>query len=306
MSALSYGVIVVAIDSTGVEQPQPTQPTPPFRGIELGPGALLGAGLATALGAEDFGNLPVRIFAGRDVDTEITGYRNVREMTRAVSENVAACLELSYRPLILSGDSSMLPGALAGAVKQLGQPVGLVFVSGRAAYITGETSATGKFADMVIAVLSGRGPEELRHSLPKLSPDQLVLFGARNPEELQLLAHLTTIPCLYDLEELKTSKLDIIGKRVANDLAKCVKNHWLHLDLGVIEDMPTAGDDQMPGGMRWHELYTLVRPLVTNGRLIGVSVSGYNPAEDQEGRYAQEIVAELGKLLMPVDGQPNS
>src|SRR4051794_15866223 len=139
----AFELIGVPIDSVGRSG-----------GTELAPAALRELGLASALGAEDRGDLDVRIRGDeRDPGTSIVGSADVLAATSTIRGAVASALRAGGRPFLVGGCCAELPGALAGARDAL-HCVGLAYVDGHLD-LYGVTSPTGEAADMPVAVALG-------------------------------------------------------------------------------------------------------------------------------------------------------
>jgi arginase len=85
---------------------------------------------------------------------------------------------------------------------------------------------------------------------------------------------------------------------VEHRLASAVARAWLHLDLDVLDAdaLPAVTYDQ-PRGLDWHDLSTMMAPLLASPLLAGVSVADYNPDRDPDKRYARRIVKFLAATL---------
>jgi arginase len=68
---------------------------------------------------------------------------------------------------------------------------------------------------------------------------------------------------------------------------------WIHIDADCLDDavMP-AVDFRLPGGLAPDELHTVLRKALDSGKAVGIEVTIYNPALDDEGR-AGKLPADL-------------
>ena len=157
----------------------------PRFGTELSPGALREAGLPTAAGAADGGDLDVRL-VGRDRDpaTGVLGWPSVLATTQAVRAHVRDQVAAGQLPFLIGGCCTLLPGALSGARDALGR-VGLGYLDGHLDLYDGQTSETGEPADMGMSVITGRGPAAWSASIgaPLVTRPELVLLGPRDRDE---------------------------------------------------------------------------------------------------------------------------
>ncbi len=290
-----WAVLGVPIDSVGHAG-----------GTERAPAALREAGIVTALGARDAGDVAVRIRGEvRDPRTGIVGARDVLAMTPAIRAAVRELVAAGERPLVLGGCCALLPGALAG-VRDVHRRPGLAYLDGHVDVYDGETSPTGEAADMPVGVAFGRGPRAWADAADgaSLEPRDVVVLGARDPDEAADIAGLLEGE-LADLTvsgpaALRRRGLPAAGREVAARLADEPGHFWLGLDVDVLDEaaMP-ATDYLMPGGLEWDELAELLAPLATSPALIGVSVACVNPDKDPGGalvhRVADLLAATLGR-----------
>jgi arginase len=273
-------------------------------GTEHGPAALRELGLAAAVGAEDRGDLHIRIRGDeRDPETGIIGSDDVLAATREIRSTVAEVVSGDARPLLAGGCCSELPGALAGARDALGA-VGLAHLDGHADLYDGSTSTTGEAADMPISVVLGRGPERWVEAAggPAADPERITLVGYRDREEsladgMVQPDELDPAPEAHPIEAVRSAGARQSGERIAGSLA-AKSPFWLHFDVDVLdEEAFPATDYLMPGGMSWEELNELLPPLLTSEALIGASIACYNPDKDPDracGRALVEALMPLG------------
>jgi arginase len=255
-------VLGVPVDSVGAPAGGPAC------GTELSPQALRALGLVSRLGADDAGDLDVRITGPpRDAATGLVGGCTVAPVVAEVRRATAELVAARSRPLLLGACCALLVGAVAGAADALGE-VGLACVDGHLDLYDHVTSPTREAADMPVAVLLGFGEPGLLAAsgpAPRLRADRLRVLGARDPDE-------------------------------AADVAEQV-TRW-----GVVHEPPEAimrepTDYLMPGGLDLPALAGLLRALGRDARLVGASVACYNPAKDPGGRHGRDLVVVLVDAL---------
>jgi arginase len=289
----------VPIDSACALNPD----SEPF-GSELSPIALRAAGLADAVGAEDAGDLPVRLTGRvRDSQTGVKGWPSVETLTEAVREQTREIVSGDCVPFLVGGCCTLVPGALFGAREALGD-LGLAYIDGHLDTYDGQTSPTGEAADMPVSVLSGHGPAEWSFAVgaPLVSPARLALLGPRDRAEAETLGAVLPEDCGLDREvgpvQLRERGLPGAGQDAASRVADGTGRYWLHLDVDVLsEDVFPATDYLMPGGLDLAELRELMEPLVWGEGLAGLSLGCYNPAKDPDGSGARALVTLFGHLL---------
>jgi arginase len=273
-------------------------------GTEHAPAALHEHDLLGRLGAEDRGELDVRIRGEeRDPATGVIGIADTLATTAAVRAAVRDIVADGRRPLVLGGCCALVPGALAG-LRDVAGALGVAYVDGHVDVYDGTTSPTGEGADMPMSVAFGRGPEAWVDAAggASVAPADVVVLGARDPEEAADIADLRagTLAALELLgpAELRAEGLRAAGARAARRLGADGRRFWIHLDLDVLDEraMP-ATDYLMPHGLEWNELAQLLAPLGSSLALAGLSLGCLNPEKDPDGSYTERTCALLAGAL---------
>ena len=186
-------------------------------GTEHAPAALHEHDLLGRLGAEDRGELDVRIRGKeRDPATGVIGIAGTLATTAAVRAAVRDIVADGRRPLVLGGCCALVPGALAG-LRDAAGALGVAYVDGHVDVYDGMTSPTGEGADMPMSVAFGRGPDAWVDVAGGAcaAPADVVVLGARDPEEAADIADLRagTLAALEVLgpDELRARGLGAAG-----------------------------------------------------------------------------------------------
>jgi arginase len=273
-------------------------------GTEHAPAAVHDHDLLGRIGAEDRGELDVRIRGeGRDPATGVIGIADTLATTAAVRAAVRDVVADGRRPLVLGGCCALVPGALAGLRDAVGA-LGVAYVDGHVDVYDGTTSPTGEGADMPMSVAFGRGPEAWVDAAggASVAPADVVVLGARDPEEATDIAdrRAGTLAALEVLgpAELRAQGLRVAGARTAQRLGADGRPFWIHLDVDVLDEraMP-ATDYLMPDGLEWNELAQLLAPLGSSSALAGMSLGCLNPEKDPDGGYTERTCALLAGAL---------
>lgn len=255
-------------------------------GTENGP-----AGLRSRLspGLDDAGDTKCRLRGGRrDPESGWLDLDGVVRMSTEVRGRVAELTADGRVPLILGGCCTLLPPALAGARDSLGE-IGLAYFDGHLDLFTGQTSPTGEGADMPVAATLGMAPPVLLDEIapvPVVAPDRMVLVGARDREEAELIAPLPRglgIGRIVDREALRNTDLAEAGLSIAADLEQDGRRFWLHLDVDILDEQAfPATDYLMDDGLTRDELEALLAPVAASEGLIGLNVTCFNPDKDPD------------------------
>jgi arginase len=273
------------------------------RGERRAPGVLRAHGLAERIGGTDLGDLGVEVAdPRRDERTGITGFAGVLHGSRVVRDAVATALSAGWRPLVLGGCCSILPGVLAG-VRRANGPASLVFVDGHLDLFDGQTSTTGELAGMDLAVVVGHGPPELTElagTAPIVDPGDVIAvgdadgerrrrFGAPGPEEVAPALRV------IDAAAVAGEGAEVVAERVAGLTGG---PYWLHVDVDVLDEsvMPAVSYPTR-SGLTWEDLERLLAPIAGSPRLIGANVTDYNADRDPDGSLGRRLADLLVRVL---------
>ncbi|HUG52779.1 MAG TPA: arginase family protein [Vicinamibacteria bacterium] len=267
-------------------------------GLERGPFALREAGLLRELKAagarvvnlSDLSLFPYREDDGhpraRNAEVVACALRaTADEMTRALSEGFT---------ILLGGDCTLVAGALAGARRARGEPVGLVYLDANADLNTPESSPSGYLSGMALALALGRGPAEVVSAAgeaPAVESEHVALIGFRalDAGERRLLGDLGLA--------LPAAAARRLGMRVTAALAlDGVANGdgplLVHLDVDVIDaaEMPAKQEVTAGAGLTQAEVSDLLTAILASPRVIALEVTEFDPTKDPDGVHARKIV----------------
>jgi len=285
-----------------IEAPSPLGLWP--SGVERTPEVLLQIGLARALDAR------------RDQRVEPPDYDPVRESTSAMlnpqglaeysprlADAVGRVVDGGEFPVVIGGDCSILLGCTL-ALRRRGR-YGLLFLDGHADFYAPHQSLTGEAADMDLALVSGRGPDQvvnLEGRKPYVRDEDIVVFAHRDAA----LAHKygsqdvrATDMTVMDLGEVRKAGANAAAATAVKRLgAVDSKGFWIHLDVDVLDDavMP-AVDYRMTDGLDFDELAAVLRAAVSSGRAIGINITIFNPNLDPNRSVARNLVGCLRRGL---------
>jgi arginase len=252
-----------------------------------GPSRLLEAGLVAAL--EQDGHRvtatalttrsPFRVEAAVAVD-----------LADQVAEAVRAARQRGALPLVLSGNCN----AGVGTATALGTGQGIVWFDAHGDFNTPETSPSGYFDGMALAMATGRCWRTLVQRIGGFVPvpdDRVVLVGARDvdPGERELLA--ASAVTWVDAARLRQG--DLLALDAALDaLAARTSRVYLHLDLDVHDpqDAP-ANSYGAPGGPSRAQVLEAVAHVAARLQIAAAGLAAYDPAVDPDGRTAAAGVA---------------
>jgi arginase len=210
------------------------------------------------------------------------------DVVRAVAAAVDEIVARGDFPLVLSGTCSSALGTVAG----LGSPTGLgvVWLDAHDDFNTPETSPTGFFDGMPLAMLTGSGWEALRAGPEPVDEANVVLVGARDLD-----------PAEEERLERSAVRRVAVGEAIEpalDALAALVSDVYVHVDLDVLD--PSEGQAnryRSEGGMTAEDVARAVDEVARRFTIRAAAVTAYEPVYDPEGtvpvaatRIARQIV----------------
>ena len=269
-------------------------------GVELGPDALLSAGLDQRLEASSVERVePPAYLPERDPETLLRNPQGIAAYSRVLADAVGNVLDRGAFPLVLGGDCSILLGSLL-ALRRRGR-YGLLFLDGHADFYEPEREPQGEVASMELALATGRGPallSDLEGLRPLIRDEDVVVLGRRDGPEAE--AHgsqriESTAIEVVDLPELRKRGVEAVTKSTVARLSRpALGGFWIHFDVDVLDDrvMP-AVDYRMPGGLSWVEAGQILGTAFSTGRAVGMQVTIFNPKLDPTQSLARALVDGL-------------
>lgn len=239
----------------------------------------------------------------RDTDTKVLNTKAIKDFSLALGPVIRDVIGNNTFPFVLGGDCSILIGIMP-VLKAKGN-YGLVFLDAHADFYQPEISVTGEAADMDLAIVTGRGPEILtgiNNLGPYVKDEHVIHVGQRDWEETKAYGsediRQTQIQC-YSLSEIRKQDIGIATKKILQHLNETpADGFWIHYDTDVLSDeINPAVDYRIPGGLQFGEVEYLIRNLLLSGRIIGISVTIFNPKLDLEGSISKNISNSLGKAF---------
>ncbi|RYZ17209.1 MAG: hypothetical protein EOP49_50865 [Sphingobacteriales bacterium] len=108
----------------------------------------------------------------------------------------------------------------------------------------------------------------------------------------------TGIHCI-SLDTIRSVSIEEIISRIREKMrAMDAATFWIHFDTDVMDDkINPAVDYRLPDGLSTGELQQLLTAVISPGKVIGMSVSIYNPTLDRDRSVAATIVSLLATVL---------
>ena len=231
----------------------------------------------------------------RDTQTNCLNPIAIHDFSKLLMRKIAEQVDQLIFPLVLGGDCSILIGIMAGL--KLNGKFGLIFLDAHADFYEPNKSTTGEVADMDLAIVTGRGPDiltDIDHLKPYVEDKNVIQVGQRDAEETKKYGSQDireTGIRVFDYATIQSTGPDKVIDDIITYMDELnVDGFWIHFDTDVINDNENpAVDYRLPGGISFKEAEHLLNRLMETEKIIGMSVTIFNPALDKTGEIAIKI-----------------
>jgi len=285
------------------------------RGVDMGPSALRIAGVNEMISGLGY---DVRegghVTAGGFETTELghSGARFLTEIASVCAQTgtlVSDALDHGCFPLILGGDHSLAIGTISAVARHYrarGESVGLIWVDAHADMNTPETTPSGNIHGMPLAVLMGRGPEELvalNGGEPAVKPEHVALLGARDLDEGERDLIRSLGARVFTMSEIDERGAAACMDEALARASMGTAGFHLSFDLDALDPRHAPGvGTPVQGGLTFREGHLLCEKAARSGRLLALEVVELNPVLDDRNHTAGLAVglmaSALGKTIL--------
>ena len=273
------------------------------RGVDLGPGALRYAGLASRLerlgyAVYDSGNLSVPVRESVAHERQDNYLPSIIKVCHAACLAGGKAIEKGRVPIFLGGDHSIAIGTIAGVTLQ--EPVGVIWIDAHGDFNTEESSPSKNIHGMSLAILLGHGyPELVTIGGPQatLQPEDVVMIGVRDldsGERQRLRESGMTVYTMRDIDERG------MGAIASDAMAKLRHRKRLHvsLDIDALDPQASPGAGTLaPGGLTYREAQLLMEIIADSRRLGSLDIVEINPILDNRNKTAETAVSLIASLF---------
>ena len=268
-------------------------------GMAQGPGDILATGLVTRLQEAGFVARHTQALRPEPADQEPAAILGVN---RAVRDNVAAAFTAGRFPLVLSGGCSASLGVLAAMDTSR---TGVIWFDAHGDYNTPETTPSGYFGGMPLAVANGLGNQGYWIGLtdqPVIQSTHTILIGIRDldPGEQESLQNsgATIISGEMFATGIATQSL----REVIKEIGTVVEQIYLHLDIDVLDPEIVPGVTYpSPSGLTREQLSDAQELIGRTLPVRAASLTAFNPAKDNQGKslhIASRLAMEIAEQFI--------
>ncbi len=200
-------------------------------------------------------------------------------------------------PIILGGNCNTAVGGVSGSGEGR---MGLVWFDAHSDFCTPETTETGFFDGMGMAMIAGRCWHGMLSTVPGYEPipeDLMAIVGARglSVHEARDLDHSEVTQ--ISVEAVRNDGVaGALGDFVAR-LSDNVDAVYLHIDLDVLDpDIAPANHYNQPNGLTPAEVADAIAFIGGRFKIAGAGFASYDPDVDPAGTTA-EVAADLIRVL---------
>jgi arginase len=189
-----------------------------------------------------------------------------------------------YRPLVLAGGCSSCLGVLAA----LQPDTGVIWFDAHGDFNTVETTPSGFFDGMPLAIASGHCYPELWHEIaggPPVADSRILLVGVRDldPGEAQNLQQ-AGIPIVTS-RALEEEGVTAVLRPRLQALRQRVKSVYLHFDIDVLDPSLAPGVDfRTPGGLSLETAVAAIQLVGEQFTIQAATLTAYNPDHESNDR----------------------
>jgi arginase len=209
---------------------------------------------------------------------------------RVAAEAVSARQNESL-PLLLAGNCNATLGLLAGLDAH---ETGLVWFDAHGDFNTPETTHSGYFDGMALAMIAGLCWRNLAASVPGFSPIEtanILLVGARDLDPGEAgeagsagLLNQHAIARL-DVQELRQEGVQAAMSRLCEPLRQRLRRLVVHVDLDVLDrEAARVNQYSSTGGLTVKETLAILDWLWAHFQIVGLALSAYDPGVDEGDR----------------------
>jgi arginase len=258
-----------------------------------GPQRLLEAGAADRFAERGVGVTVQRV--GRATAFRDTASSSA-EINRVLAAMVRRAVASAQLPVVLAGSCNACLGVLGGFEHAC---CGAVWLDAHADFNTPESTASGFFAGMSAAIVTGHCYRHYWAQIGDNTPiaeDAIAMYGVRElspkAEQDRLERSAIHVVAWHNGEPDR----DIIP--TLDDLAQRVRDVYLHVDFDAFAPdlAPGIADEPVAGGLKLEQAETIIRATGERFDIRAVTLATYAPDRDQE-ETTQRLALSLIDLL---------
>jgi arginase len=201
------------------------------------------------------------------------------QLSCRVRDSVRAVIANAETPIVLAGSCDIAPGVLAGVQRS---DIGVVWIDAHADFNTPQSSVSGFWPGMTLAVVVGDCGEDAWAALEwhPVAPERVLLLGTRSlsPTEEERRLGDSAIGSVRWKDGAPEGDVDAALEYLHEHVARL----YVHLDLDALDPAvgPAVVDPPVPGGLSREQLGQILTGIRERFSVAAATVATYNPAKD--------------------------
>lgn len=223
-----------------------------------------------------------KIQSTHDFNEELQAISHINTLLK---NSVTDARKNGYFPLILGGNCNVALGTLAAFDET---KVGVIWFDAHGDFNTPETTPSGFFDGMPLAIVTGQCYNDFWKKIGKNHPVQeshTLHVGVRDldPEERESLER--TEVSVITANDIKSKVLTQALLPKLNELRSQVENVYLHIDIDVVDPLEAPGVDyKSPYGLTSTDVAQAILMISEKFRVIAAALTAYNPSHDENNK----------------------
>ena len=272
------------------------------RGCDLGPKAVLHAGLLQSLNEKGYHTTiqDVTVFPQENEEnTQLKNIHSVKKSAILIEKATNAVMHNGNFPLIIGGDHSISIGTIPGIASHV-KKLGVIWIDAHGDVNTHLTTPSGNIHGMSLAVNMGIGSPELTELFsPKIEPSCVALIGVRDLDEGEIaLLHEKNI-LYFGMEDVRQKGMTaIVGKINKHFSKQGVTGVHVSFDLDVMDPPLVQGvGTPVENGLYYEEAKTCLHAIKKWENLVSFEVVEVNPLLDNRNETASLAVRIINEII---------
>ena len=202
-------------------------------------------------------------------------------VSKRLASIVRRAIEANQLPVVLAAGCDVSKGILSGL--DHGQ-CGVVWFDAHGDFNTPETTTSGYFDGMSLAVITGRCYQSYWAQIGNSTPipeSSVLMLGVTDAAEKDCLDHSAV-----QLVKWHEGKPQGEVRAALNKLAQRVREIYLHIDMDSLDPQVAPGVvfDPVPGGLFLEDMEEAIRTVFSRFRVRAATLSVFNPQRDQDDK----------------------
>jgi arginase len=227
----------------------------------------------------------------------------ISDVYSQLAERVREAVASGSFPLVLSGNCSSCLGTLAGAGAE---GTGIIWFDAHGDYNTPETTPSGFFDGMGLAIAAGQCYSQIREQIGlevPVDPSRVLLVGVRDldPGEEELIVRTGVHVAAGG--EIREQGLGPTLLPQLEALGSGVSEVYLHIDLDALDpEVAPANEYATSGGLTVEEVEEAIGLVAGRFSIKAAAITAYNPDCDEEEKTLQAGLRLMGAVAKAAGG----